>query len=260
MTHPFVDKPLNYFERFNTIVLADPSTVYQQFTRSQLWLDAQLARGTMSNDEVTKQKTENEKIHKRIHSGGNKLLYVRFGDIIDYEELGAIEEPPFLYVTALSANFIVWFMGAVLLTSYYLPTGGLVSVLLMLISLFALEMEARFISPDTMFGYMLFINDSEWTVFEAINGLKQAMPGLVCMIIIVAALFSGPADTTKTLLRNLLRTNAGIVTVLKDENIKQAAIDPDEPVSAPGMNLPTVLARGIGALVLFNGIFLKSTE
>jgi hypothetical protein len=261
IAHPFVDKPVNYFERFNTIVLADPSTLYQQFTRTQLWIDDMEAQEVITAEEAKRRKTENERIHKRVHPIGNKRLYIKFGDIIDYEQTGSIEEPSFLYVSALSGNFVAWFMGAVLLTCYHLPAGGLLSVLLLLISFFALEMEARYISTETLFGYMIFITDSEWTVFEAINALKQAMPGFVCMVIVINALFSGSGDTMKTMLRNLLRTNAGIVTVLKDENLKQASIDPDEPVSAPGMNLPTLLARGIGALVLLNSVlFISSSD
>jgi hypothetical protein len=259
IAEPFIDRPMNYFDRFNTVVSADPSTIYQQYMRSQTWLDEQLRTGRLNKDLVNVTKTENEKIYKRISSIGNKLLYVRFGDIIDYAD-GSMEEPSFLYVTSLSANFIAWFMGAVLLTCYQLPPGGHLSILMLLVSLFALEMESRFISSDTLFGYMRFINENEWTVFEALRAFKEAMPGFVCSVIILASLFSGPGDTTKTLLRNLLRTNAGVVSILKDENLTQVNIDADETVSSPSMNLPHIIAKTVGALVLVNGVFRGSTE
>jgi hypothetical protein len=156
--------------------------------------------------------------------------------------------------------FTLWFIAAVLLSCSYLPWGGHVTILCLLICLFAVEVEARFVSTETLFGYFLFINESDWSVFEAICALKQAMVGVVCMVIVLAGIFSGPGDATKTLLRNLLRTNAGVITTLKDENIKRVNIDPDEPVSSPGVNLAHVIARSVGFLVLFSSVFLRSSE
>jgi hypothetical protein len=259
LSHPFVNKPPNYFDRFNAIVSADPSTVYQQYMRSQVWLDTQLAQGRMEKEEVDARKSENEKIHKRIHSAGNKLLYVKFGDVIDYAE-GSIDEPSFLYVAGLSVNFVAWFMGAVLLVCHYLPPGGFMTIVILLVTLFAIEMEARFVNTDSLFGYMLFINESEWTVFEAVNACKEAMVGVVCGVIVLAGMFSGSGDQTKTLLRNLLRTNAGVVNVLKDEQIKEVTMDPDDPVSPAGTNLPHLIARSVGVFVLFSSVFLKSSD
>ena len=258
-SHPFVDRPGNYFDRFNTIVAADPSTVYQQFMRSQVWLDEQVAQGRIKSEDAEKEKLENERIHRRIHSSGNKLLYVKFGDVIDYSD-NSVQEPSFLYVAGYAANFAIWFMGAVFLVCHYLPPGGFMSIVLVLITLFAVEMESRFIHTDSLFGYLLFINESEWTVFEAINACKEAMVGIVCAVIILAGLFGDAGDGHKTLLRNLLRTNAGLVTVLKDEGIKEVTMESDEPLSPPGANLPHIIARTVGLLVLFSSVFLKSSE
>lgn len=260
MCHPFVDKPLNFFDRFNTIVSADPSTVYQQFMRGQVWLDQQLANGGMTQDQVERKKNDNERIYKRIKSSSDKLLYIKFGDIIDFNETGHIEEPSFLYVTAHALTFVGWMMGAVLMICHFLPPGGHLSILILLICLFAVEMEARFVSTDSLFGYFVIISEAEWPVFEAICAIKEAMVGVICGVIVLSGIFGGPGDATKTLLRNLLRTNAGVVTTLKDENIKQLSIDPDEPVTTAGINLAHVIARSVGALVLLSSIFLRSTE
>jgi hypothetical protein len=224
--------------------------------RAQTWLDQQAAAGKMDASEAKKMKDENEKIHARIHSAKNKLLYNRFGDLIDYED--SIDEPSFLTVVGFSAVHVVWFMSACMLICYYLPTGAYLTILMVLLTLFCVEVEARFIQTDLLFSTLIFMNESDWAVFEAIRACKQAMVGLVCLVIIIAGVFHGESDNTKTLLRNALRTNAGIVSVLKDENIKELTIDPDEPMSKPGINLAATIARWIGLFVLVSNIFLRS--
>lgn len=256
LSKPFLSRPANYFDRFNTIISADPSTVYQQYMRAQKWLDSQITSGAMPEAEATKIKQENDKIHSRIHSSKNKLLYNRFGDLIDYDQ--GIDEPSFLMVAGFAAVYVAWFFSACVLTCHALPSGGFLAILLMLLTIFCVEIEARFVSTDLLFSSLLFINESDWAVFEAIRACKQAMVGLVCVVLIIAGMFHGEADNTKTLLRNALRTNAGIVTVLKDDNIKELNIDPDEPLERPGVNLASTLARWVGLFFLVSSIFLRS--
>jgi hypothetical protein len=145
-----------------------------------------------------------------------------------------------------------------MLLCYYLPAGGLLSIFLVLCVLFSIELEARFIDSDSLFEYIPFVDKNEWTVFEVIKAVKQSVVALVCLVIIIAGLFSDDSGSkTRSHARNLLRTNAAIVTVLKDENLKEAQVEPDEPIGSKGGDIATFIARGIGLLVLVGSLFFK---
>lgn len=254
-SYPFVSKEPNFFDHFNAVVTADKSTVYQQFRRAQSWIDEQVQEGNIDPEEAASLKTENDRMHSFIHDSGRKLTYMKFGDIVDYNNF---EEPSFLTVTAFAANYSLWIISAVMLLCYYLPAGGILTIFLLLCIFFSVEIESRFIDSEYLFEYAFFVHKNEWTLFELIKAIKQSIVGVICLVIVLAGLFSQNTGTkTKSLARNLLKSNAGIVTLLKDENIKEALIEPDEPMGTNGANIANVIAKGLGFVVLAASIFYK---
>jgi hypothetical protein len=257
--HPFVSKPANLYEKFNAIVAADSSTVYQQFRRTQTWIDRQMSEGKICAEEGEFKKAENEELFKRIKTPALRQYYTRFGDIIDYSK--PIEEPSFMFVAGQAINHVVFFISIVVGLCYYLPMGGLLTIFIFLLAIFCLEIECRFISPESLFEYIFFLNGNEWTIFEAINALKEALVGVVCAVIIANGLFGDSLDaTTKNLIRKVLRTNASIVTVLKDENIMTAPKDTEEDDDAgkPRLNFGNMITKAVGLVALFSSVFLRS--
>ena len=256
-SYPFIAKPDSYFDRFNTAVTADQSTVYQQVRRAQTWIDQQVGQGSITAEEGASMKAENDMIHKRIHSGTNRQLYIRFGDMIDYSK--SIEEPPFLYAAAVSANYVLWFMSATVGVCHYLPTGGKMTILMFLLAIFCVELETRFIHPESVFDYLFFLNKNEWTLFEAINATKEAAVGIVCAVVLIAGAFGGDVSVkTKRLARQALKSNAGLVTVLRDENIKELPPKEEVPADGSDVNIAGMITRVLGLLALFSSVFFKS--
>lgn len=227
--YPFVAKPQNHFERFHTIISADPSTVYQQFRRSQVWVEDQVSAKILSPDLGDKLKAENERIHKILHSPTNRNLYIKFGDLLKGSSK-SIEEPGFLFCTGYAFNFVLWMGSAVALVGYFLPPGGLLACILILLAMFAVEIESRFVDSESIQDYFFFLNASQWGTFEIIVAMKQAYVGVVCGIVILATLFSTDhqVDKAKVGLRNLLKSNAALVAVIKDPSIVQTNSQPDE--------------------------------
>lgn len=254
-SYPFISKEPNFFDHFNAVVTADKSTVYQQFRRAQTWIDQQVQEGNIDPEEAASQKAENERKHSFIHDSGRKLTYMKFGDIVDYSNF---EEPSFLSATAFAGTYALWIISAVMLLCYYLPSGGILTIFLLLCMLFSVEIESRFIDSEYLFDYVYFVDKNEWTLFELIKAIKQSIVGVICLVIVLAGLFSQNNGTkTKSLARNLLKTNAGIVTLLKDENINEVLIEPDEPTRSNGENIANVIAKGLGFVVLAVSIFYK---
>lgn len=257
-SYPFFSREPNFFEHFNATVKADKSTVYQQYRRAQTWLDEQVGKGEMTPEEAGLQKAENERKHSYIHDSGRKFVYIKFGDIIDFSS-DNYEEPSFLYAATFAATYTLWIMSAVLLLCYYLPPGALLAIFLGLCVLFCVEIECRFIESDSLFNYVFFVDSNEWTVFEVIRALKESVVSFVCLVITLAGLFSeNDGGETKSHVRNLLRTNAALITLLKDENLKEAQIEPDEPIGSKTAKFADFVARGIGLVILVFFLFFKS--
>lgn len=256
--YPFTNKVDNYFDRFNTIVAADPSTVYQQYRRSQTWIDSQVESEKLDPEEAALRKAENDEIYKRIKSPVGRLMYIRFGDILDYSK--PIEEPSFIYAAGYALNHVVFFISLSVGLCYYLPAGGLVTIFLFLLSIFCLELEARFVAPESLFDYLFFLNANEWTVFEAIEAAKESLVGIVCGIIIVNGVFANDlSEKTRYLIRKVLRTNASIVTVLKDDNIDEVPrdTDTDDSLDRPVANIGATVTKVLGLIALVSSVFFR---
>jgi len=259
---PFANKPTNFYEHFNTVSAADPSTVYQQFMRTQVWIDSQVAAGTLESEVGESRKTRNERIHKVLHSGAGRRVYSKFGDILGKSILKkSIDEPSFLFCTGYAMNYVVWMGSVVALTCSFLPQGGLVACILILLGMFCLELEARFMDAQSIYTYFFFLNASEWMPFEILVAMKQAFAGVVVLVVLIATLFVSSTGTerTKANLRNLLKSNAAIVTVLKDPSLTEVNMTKDEVYfGETDVNINRIIMGLISCLAILAAVMVPS--
>ena len=256
---PFLNKPKNYFEQFNTIVSADYSTVYQQFRRTQTWIEDQVNLGFMDADLGESKIAFNERIHKIIHSPTNRALYLKFGDVLGMGSseiksgIKSGQEPSLLYCAGYAMNFVVW-MGSLvaLVCGTFLPFGGLLVSILILLAIFCLEVESRYVEASFLF----FLNPNEWATFEVIVAAKQAYAGIVCIIVLLATLTeTNLGEKTKVNLRNLLKSNAALVNVVKDTSVTTLTQDHDETYTQnEGFNIHKFVMLVISAIAIVSAL------
>lgn len=260
--YPFFAKPTNFFERFNTIVSADTSTVYQQFRRTQTWIDSRVEAGSLDSDIAESKKAHNERIHNVLHSGRTRKLYLQYGDVLGKSILKkSIEEPSFLYCAGYAMNHVVWIGSLIALSCSFLPQGGLMTCILILLGMFCLELESRFIDADSIYTYFFFLNASEWATFEILVAMKQAFAGIVCGIVLIATVYVSPhgSERTKTNLRNLLKSNAALVAVMKDPAITEFKMQKDEVyLGENDVNINRIIISLISGIAIIAAVFVTS--
>ena len=125
-------------------------------------------------------------------------------------------------------------------------------------------METRFIDPSTILTYLFLLPKNEWTPFELIGALKECVVGFTCAVVIIAGMFMRGQEMQKTLylVRQILKGNAAIITLLKDPNIKELPIFDDDGygvIEEDEVNVGSWINRLVAILSLTSFILFRNS-
>ena len=268
LTKPFVLKPQeNFYDKLKVPVDVDESTVYQQYKRMEMHLKKLFENGVISETELGDMKEEFAYYKSILMNPTARAYYMKFGDILEFEKSGklsSISEPNFLAVAGSALNYVGWIGSVLFGICHYLPRGGLLTIGLFLLGVFAIEMETRFIDPSSILTYLVFLPRNEWTPFELIGALKECVVGFTCAVVIIAGMFMRGQEMQKTLylVRQILKGNAAIITLLKDPNIKELPIFDDDGygvIEEDEVNVGSWINRLVAILSLTSFILFRNS-
>jgi len=229
---PFLSKEENFYDKFKVPVDVDESTIYQQYKRMEFFLKQKVESKAMSETEFKDLKDEYGFYKTVLMTPTTRAYYNKFGDIMEFDRIkpATINEPNFLAVAGSALNYVAWIASVVFAIGYYLPPGGLMSVALYLLAVFSIEMETRFVDSSSALNYLFFLTRNDWTPFELIGALKESVVGVTCVVVIVCGVFLRGQEMQKTLflVRQILKGNAAVITLLKDPNIKSLPVFDDD--------------------------------
>jgi len=222
---PFLGKNENFYDKFRVPVDVDESTVYQQYKRIEFSLKSSLEKREISEAEFASKKDEYGLYKSVLMNPTSRAYYMKFGDMMEFDRLKptAASEPNFLAVAGSALNYVAWIASVIFGICYYLPPGGLLTITLYLLAVFSVEMETRFIDSSSALTYLFFLPKNDWTPFELIGALKECVVGVTCLVVIVCGVSMRKQELQKTmyLVRQILKGNAAVITLLKDQNIKE---------------------------------------
>jgi hypothetical protein len=262
---PIGFKPASFYDKLRITTNADESTVVQQWRRMEQFRKDQVTRGVMSEEESEQAKKLYNMYKSVLVSPTNRYLYVKFGDILEYSPGVMPVEPNFMFVVAHASVFYIWVGAAIMALAFFLPQGGLLAISLVLASMFAVEMETRFIDADSIYAYMFFLSKSDWAPFELVQILRGMIVGIVNLVVVIAGVFvtSNRLNNTNTLLKNILRSNAAIVTAIKTAPSEGRVLvnddDETDTMAASDIDIGAVMNKLIAVVSLGSFILFRNS-
>ena len=265
LSKPFLGKGENFYDKFKVPVDVDESTVYQQYKRMEFFLKNQFEKGELSDAEFLSKKEEFGLYKAVLMNPTSRAYYMKFGDIIEFDRVKptTVAEPNFLTVTGSALNYVAWIGSVVFGICYYLPSGGLLTIALYLLAMFSVEMEARFIDSSSLLSYLFFLPKNEWTPFELIGALKESVVGVTCAVVIVCGVLMRGQEMQRTmyLVRQILKGNAAVITLLKDPNIQEIPTFDDDgyAVDDEEVNVGSWINRIVAMISLTSFILFRNS-